>query len=104
MQGLAPLILPIMIKGISGKVKHYYNLYILKQSLTRYIVSSDAVAWRKTVLATSRTDALDKCRKEIVSFCREHIHENIKVVSVYVGRRKSVTGSASRLHPIRVEL
>jgi len=79
-----------------------FNVAILTQSTTRKIVSSRSLFWNCRVRAANRTEALTKCLPEIRKKVLPSVDVSIKFVSVFVGRKGSVSGSAFRLVPIQI--
>lgn len=83
--------------------KKRYELYVLKQSLTRATVGSDEVAWRGTALAYSRSEAVQECWLPIRSLKWAARDAGYRYLSVYCGT-DSPTSRAARLDPIRLEV
>lgn len=65
--------------------------------------SMGKVVYRRRVRASGRRDALERCLPEIRRKVLPLADEDIKYVSVFVGKRGSVTASAGRLDPMRIE-
>lgn len=79
-----------------------FTVGIMEQSLTREVVGSDNVAYCRRVRADSRAGALGKCLPDIVENVLPLCDTSIVFVSVYIGRKGSVTGAAFRLAPVQI--
>ena len=81
---------------------HIYNVYIVRGSIERG-GSQRELVYRRRAKATSRLGALRRRLPEIRRQVLSKIEDpTIKYVSVYVGRKGSVTGAAFRMRPIQV--
>lgn len=79
-----------------------WTVAILQQGLTRKVVSSDRLAYRRNVRAKTRREAIEKCLSAIRALLTAECDKSIKYVDIYCGRKGSVTGSAFRLWPVQV--
>ncbi len=81
-----------------------FDVYITKASVTR---DGDPANWRtvfyhRCVRSDSRLNAVKKCLPDISKKVLPQVDKSIKFVSIFVGRKGSVTGAASRLHPVKI--
>jgi hypothetical protein len=76
-----------------------YELFISEYYWTRG-TPEQKVHWKAEVLADSRTEALGLV--ELPDFT--DVLPEVKKVSVVVGEKGSITGSASRLYPIQITI
>lgn len=79
-----------------------YRVYIEKQALTRQQVRQGELAYSRTVRADSRSAALNKCLRDIVTKVVPEADTTIKYISVHVGVKGSVTETANRLDPMQL--
>ena len=81
-----------------------YRVYISEYSYKdkhkpHKLVEPETVGYHRVVLASSRTEALEKCLPDI----SKELHKvKGKYVSVFVGKKNSVSGPAFRLWPIQI--
>jgi len=85
--------------------RHYYNVYISGHSYKdefkpKKVVGREVAGYHRVVLASSRTEALEKCLPDIKNELPKV--KGSKYVSVHVGKKGSVSASAGRLDPIQV--
>lgn len=85
---------------------HIFNVYISSVSYKPEYqppkrVGVESVGYHRKVLADTRQEALDKCMADI----REEFPKLRGTrLSVFVGRKGSVSGSASRLMPLTIPI
>ena len=85
---------------------HRWNVAIMEGSLTRdhTPASYRTIAYKRVTLADTRTEALENCLAEIMDTVLPKITDpTIRRIAVYVGRKGSVTGAASRLEPKTID-
>ena len=76
----------------------------ISEGAIRRTGSLSRVIYRRRVFADNRVAALSKCLPEIRRKVLPKVDESIKYVSVHVGETHSVTGRASRLRPIQINV
>ena len=80
-----------------------FNVAVLKQSTTRETVPSDEVFFHRRVRAGNRIEALEKCLPDLRAKVLPRTDPSIRFISVFVGRKGSVTGAACRLTPLQID-
>lgn len=77
-----------------------YNVYVTRNQISRSnrtTYDNETVAYKATVNANSFREASDKCIEKIWSLC----DADIKIISVYVGIKGSVSAAANRMQPLQ---
>lgn len=83
-----------------------YNVYIEKVGVKAAPPTSpiDHLFWSRQVWATSRTDAVQKCRQAIVAEVIPAMDNGKSLLAVYVGKAHNPTCAANRMEPLTVDL
>ena len=76
-----------------------WTVGVMENSLTRGALGGKA-AYKRNVRAETRRAAIEKCLPEINAL---NCESDIRFISVYCGRKGSVTGAAFRLSPTQID-
>ncbi len=78
-----------------------YRVVVLSQSLTRRTVPADSPAYLRTVLATSRADAISRCWDELLPLMEQARAAGYRTMSVYCAQANI---SPLRIDPVSISL